>query len=99
MSFSVIKTLIAGVELIISHTIKIQLLNINDQLCTSKHLGPFGKCIGEIVEIEYIDYYVKQPIRSMITIEVHDISWLSSFITILSLEEGMLIGGPRKKKF
>ncbi len=69
-----IETLIAGVELIISHTIKNQLLNINDQLCTSKHLAPFVKCIGEIIEVEYIDYYVKQPIGSMITIEVPNIS-------------------------
>jgi hypothetical protein len=44
--------------------------------------------IGEVLEIEAIDSYIKRPTGPMITIELRDISKLPEYIRIPSMVEG-----------
>jgi len=45
--------------------------------------------LGEILEIEAADLYIKRPVGPMITIELRDISRLPGFIRIPSMAEGL----------
>jgi hypothetical protein len=44
--------------------------------------------IGEVLEIELKDSYIKRPTGPMITMETHDISKLARYICIPSMVEG-----------
>jgi hypothetical protein len=44
--------------------------------------------LGEVLDIEAIDSYIKRPTGPMVTIEVRDISKLAGFIRIPSMAEG-----------
>jgi hypothetical protein len=44
--------------------------------------------IGEVLEIEAVDSYIKRPAGPMITIELRDISKLPGYIRIPSMAEG-----------
>jgi hypothetical protein len=44
--------------------------------------------IGEVLEIEAVDSYIKRPVGPMITIELRDISKLLEYIRIPSMAEG-----------
>jgi hypothetical protein len=44
--------------------------------------------IGEVLEIELEDSYIKRPVGPMITVETHDISKLAEYICIPSMAEG-----------
>ncbi len=44
--------------------------------------------IGEVLEIELEDSYIKRPAGPMITVETHDISKLAGYIRIPSMAEG-----------
>ncbi|CAK9878235.1 unnamed protein product [Sphagnum jensenii] len=44
--------------------------------------------LGEVLEIEAADFYIKRPAGPMITIELRDISKLPGYIRILSMAEG-----------
>jgi hypothetical protein len=45
--------------------------------------------IGEVLEIEAVDSYIKRPTGPMITIELRDISKLLRYIRIPSMAEGV----------
>ncbi len=44
--------------------------------------------LGEILEIEAADSYMKRPAGPMVTIEVRDITKLAGYIRIPSMAEG-----------
>jgi hypothetical protein len=44
--------------------------------------------IGEVLEIEVVDSYIRRPTGPMITIELRDISKLPGYIRIPSMVEG-----------
>jgi hypothetical protein len=44
--------------------------------------------LGEVLDIEAADSYIKRPAGPMVTIEVQDISKLAGFIRIPSMAEG-----------
>jgi hypothetical protein len=44
--------------------------------------------IGEVLEIELEDSYIKRPVGPMIMMETHDISKLTGYIRILSMAKG-----------
>jgi hypothetical protein len=48
--------------------------------------------IGEVLDIESPDSYIKRPARPMVTIEVRDISKLAGIIRIPSMAEGACTG-------
>ncbi len=51
--------------------------------------------IGEVLEIELVESYVKRPARLMITMEIQDISKLAGHIRIPSIGENVT---PKAKK-
>jgi hypothetical protein len=48
--------------------------------------------IGEVLEIESSDSYIKRPTRPMITVEVKDVNKLAGIIRIPSMVEGASLG-------
>jgi hypothetical protein len=48
--------------------------------------------IGEVLDIELLDSYIKRPAGPMVTVEVKDISKLAWIIKIPSMTEGTNLG-------
>jgi len=65
-----------------------QFLDLHEQFRNTKVLTIMANKLGEVIEIEAADSYIKRPTRPMIIIEVRDISMLAGFIKIPSLAEG-----------
>jgi len=77
-----------GAEALLTHTIKVQFLDLHKQFRNTKALTIMASKLGEVIEIEAADSYIKRPTGPMITIEVRDISMLAGFIKIPSMVEG-----------
>ncbi len=77
-----------GAETLLTHTIKVQFLDLHEQFRNTKALTIMASKLGEVIEIEASDSYIKRPTGPMITIEVRDISMLAGFIKIPSMVEG-----------
>jgi hypothetical protein len=77
-----------GAEAQLTHTIKVQFLDLHEQFRNTRALTIMASKIGEVLEIEAIDLYIKRPVGPMITIELRDISKLPGYIRIPSMAEG-----------
>jgi hypothetical protein len=77
-----------GVEALLTHTIKVQFLDLHEQFRNAKSLTIMVSKLGEVLDIEVVDSYIKRPAGPMVTIEVQDISKLAGFIRIASMAEG-----------
>ncbi len=72
----------------LTHSVKVQFSDLHDQFRTSKALTIMANSIGEVLEIEPPDSYIKRPAGLKITIEVRDVSKLARIIRIPSMAEG-----------
>jgi hypothetical protein len=79
---------VQGANTLLSHTIKVQFPNLHEQFRNTKAFIIMASKIGEVLEIELEDTYIKRPISPMITVETHDISKLTGYIRIPSMAEG-----------
>jgi len=77
-----------GAKMLLTHCIKVQFPNLHVQLCTEKALTIMASSIGEVLDIESSDSYIKRPAGPMVTVEVKDISKLAGIIRIPSMAEG-----------
>lgn len=74
-----------GAEAQLTHAIKVQFPDLHEQFRNTRALTIMASKLGEVLEIEAADSYIKRP---MITIELRDISKLPGYIRILSMAEG-----------
>ncbi len=74
--------------MLLTHSIKVQFSDLQVQLRTEKALTIMASNIGEVLDIESPDSYVKRPAGPMVTVEVKDISKLAGIIRIPSMAEG-----------
>jgi hypothetical protein len=77
-----------GTEMLLTHSIKVQFPDLHVQLRTEKALTIMASSIGEVLDIESPDSYIKRPAGPMVTVEVKDISKLAGIIRIPSMVEG-----------
>jgi hypothetical protein len=77
-----------GAEMLLTHSVKVQFPDLHVQLRTEKALTIMASSIGEVMDIESPDSYIKRPAGPMITVEVKDISRLAGIIKIPSMAEG-----------
>jgi hypothetical protein len=77
-----------GAEAQLTHAIKVQFPDLHEQFRNTRALTIMASKIGEVLEIEAVDSYIKRPAGSMITIELKDISKLPGYIRIPSMAEG-----------
>jgi hypothetical protein len=80
--------IVQWVETTLSHTIKVQFLDLHEQFRNTKALTIMASKIGEVLEIKLKDSYIKRPSGPMITVETHDINKLAGYFRIPSMEEG-----------
>ncbi len=96
LSFSIYSALFRpnehGAKMLLTHSIKVQFPDVHIQLRTEKALTIMASSIGEVLDIESPDSYIKRPTGPMVTVEVKDISKLARIIRIPSMAEG---AGPR----
>jgi hypothetical protein len=74
-----------GVEAMLTHTVKVQFLELHEQFRNEKTFTIMVSKIGVVLEIEPTESYVKRLVGSMITVEIQDISKLASHIRIPSM--------------
>jgi len=74
--------------MLLTHSIKVQFPDLHVQLRTKKALTIMANSIGEVLDIESPDSYIKRPAGPMVTVEVKDISKLTGIIMIPSMAEG-----------
>ncbi len=79
---------VQGTEALLTHSVKVQFPDLHDQFCTTKALTIMASSIGEVLEIELPDSYVKRPAGPTIIVEVRYISKLAGIIKIPSMAEG-----------
>ncbi len=81
---------VQGAETLLSHTIKVQFPNLHEQFRNTKALTIMANKIGEVLEIEPKDSYIKRPAGPMIIVETHDdISKLAGYIRVPTMAEGV----------
>jgi hypothetical protein len=66
----------------------VQFPDLHEQFRNTRALTITASKIGEVLEIEAADSYIKRPSGPMITIELKDISKLPGYIQIPSMAEG-----------
>ncbi len=76
-----------GAETLLTHTIKVQFLDLHEQFRNAKALTIMASKLDEVLDIEAEDSYIKRPAGPMVTVEVRDISRLAGFIRIPSMSE------------
>jgi hypothetical protein len=79
---------VQGAEALLTHTIKVQFSDLHEQFRNEKALTIMASKIGEVLDIEAADSYIKRPTGPMVTVEVQDITKLVGFIRIPSMAEG-----------
>ncbi|CAM6027953.1 unnamed protein product [Sphagnum balticum] len=77
-----------GAKALLTHTIKVQFPDLHEQFRNAKALTIMASKLGEVLDIEAEDSYIKRPAGPMVTLEVLDISKLAGFIRIPSMSEG-----------
>ncbi len=77
-----------GAEAQLTHAIKVQFPDLHEQFRNTRALTIMASKIGEVLEIEAVDSYIKRPAGPMITIELKDISKLPGYIRIPSMAKG-----------
>jgi len=77
-----------GAEALLAHTVKVQFPNLHDQFRNERALTIMASKLGEMLDIEAIDSYIKRPAGPMVSIEVKDIAKLARYIRIPSMAKG-----------
>jgi hypothetical protein len=77
-----------GAEMLLTHSIKVQFPDLHVQLHTEKALTIMASSIGDVLDIESPDSYIKRPVGPMVTVEVKDINKLAEIIRIPSMAKG-----------
>ncbi|CAM6066126.1 unnamed protein product [Sphagnum tenellum] len=77
-----------GAEALLTHAIKVQFPDLHEQFRNQRALTIMASKLGEVLEIEAADSYIKRPAGPMVIIEVKDISKLAGYIRIPSMAEG-----------
>jgi len=77
------------VEAQLTHAIKVQFPDLHEKFRNIRALTIMASKLGEVLEIEATDSYIKRSARPMITIELRDISKLPGYIRISSMAEGV----------
>ncbi|CAK9868600.1 unnamed protein product [Sphagnum jensenii] len=77
-----------GVEALLTHMIKVQFPNLQEQFRNAKALTIMASKLGEVLDIEAADFYINRPVGPMVMVEVQDITRLARFIRIPSMAEG-----------
>jgi hypothetical protein len=77
-----------GAEALLTHTVKVQFPDLHDQFRNERALTIMASKLGEVLDIEAADSYIKRPASPMVTIEVKDIAKLAGYIRIPSMAEG-----------
>ncbi len=73
-----------------THTVKVQFLVFHEQFRNDKALTIMASKIGEVLEIEPVESYVKRHVGPMITVEIQNISRLTGHIRIPSMVESAI---------
>jgi len=87
-----------GAEKLLTHSIKVQFPDLHVQLRTEKALTIMASSIGDVLDIESPDSYIKRLAGPMVAIEVKDISKLPGIIRIPSMVEGAGPGDTTAQK-
>ncbi|CAK9271837.1 unnamed protein product [Sphagnum jensenii] len=87
-----------GVEALLTHTVKVQFPDLHEQFRNERALTIMASKLGEVLEIEAADSYIKRPAGPMVTIEVKDIVKLAGHIRIPSMAEGVAFTNPIRQK-
>jgi hypothetical protein len=87
-----------GAEALFTHTIKVQFPDLHEQFQNAKALTIMASKLGEVLDIEAADSYIKRSVGPMVTIEVQDISKLAGFIRIPSMAEGAITTNRVRQK-
>ncbi len=77
-----------GAEALLMHAIKVQFPDLHEQFRNERALTIMASKLGEVLDIEAADSYIKRPADPMVTIEVKDITKLARYIRIPSMAEG-----------
>ncbi len=77
-----------GAEAQLTHVIKVQFPDLHEEFKNTRALTLMASKLGEVLEIEAADSYIKRPAGPMITIELRDISKLPGYLRIPSMAEG-----------
>ncbi len=77
-----------GAEMFLTHSVKVQFPDLHVQFRTTRALTIMASTIGEVLDIESPESYIKRPARPMIIVEGRDISKLARIIKIPSMAEG-----------
>jgi len=80
-----------GAEAPLTHTIKIQFPDLHEQFRDDRALTIMASMIGEVLDIESADSYVKRPAGPMVTVKTKNITKLVGYIRIPSMAEGASI--------
>jgi len=76
-----------GVEVMLTHTVKVQFLNPHEQFRNDKAFTIMASKIGKVMEIKPVESYVKRPAGLMLMVEIQNISRLVGHICIFSIVE------------
>jgi len=79
---------VQGAETLLTHMIKVQFPDLHEQFRNAKALTIMASKLGEVLDIETADSYIKMPAGPMVMVEVQDITRLAGFIRIPSMAEG-----------
>jgi len=74
-----------GAEALLTHTIKIQFPDLHEQFRNDRALTIMASKIGEVLDIESTDSYVKRLASPMVTVKTRNITKLTGYIRIPSM--------------
>jgi len=77
-----------GAEALLTHAIKVQFPDLHEQFRNERILTIMASKLGEVLDIEAADSYIKRTAGPMVTIEVKEITDLAGYIRIPSMAEG-----------
>jgi len=76
-----------GAKALLTHIIKVQFPNLHEQFRNEKAFNIMASKLGEVLNIEAADSYMKSLAGPMVTIQVRDIAKLAGYIRIPSMAE------------
>jgi hypothetical protein len=79
-----------GAEVMLMHTMKVQFPDLHEQFRNDKALTIMASKIGEVLEIELVESYVKRHAGPMIMVEIQDINRLVGHICIPSMAKSAI---------
>jgi hypothetical protein len=62
---------VQGAEALLTHTIKVQFPDLHKQFRNAEVLTIMASKLGEVLDIEAVNSYIKRPAGPMVTVEVH----------------------------